>query len=354
LDRFYPFVTNFLKPHQRDVTKMLLYTAQASHPLVPPEDLQPVLRAIADRFIADCNSVDVMAVGLNAVREICSRCPLAIDQDLLQDLVEYKKHRSKTVMMAARSLICVYRHSNPELLHKRDRGRPTEDTGEREIQRYGEQTAKDFIPGADYLLKFDEEDQDQEEWTSASEDEDDDGEEGWIDVAHSSDEEEIKEEITPEEMENKIKQSQEISSSRIFTQEDFRRLNDMKLAKQAGIKTDKKPSKASRKRKRQADEAQDREGLPGLDAIENVNKKRAHDRDSRLSTIMEGREGRGKYSFGPQRMNPNASTTNKEKLKKKTFMMIKHKPQLKSKQKRSFKERKDTLRKSLLKQRKRH
>lgn len=27
----------FLKPHQKDVTKMLLYTAQASHPLVPPE-----------------------------------------------------------------------------------------------------------------------------------------------------------------------------------------------------------------------------------------------------------------------------------------------------------------------------
>ena len=27
----------FLKPHQRDVTKMLLYIAQASHALVPPE-----------------------------------------------------------------------------------------------------------------------------------------------------------------------------------------------------------------------------------------------------------------------------------------------------------------------------
>ena len=34
---YYPYMQRFLKPHQRDVTKMLLYIAQASHALVPPE-----------------------------------------------------------------------------------------------------------------------------------------------------------------------------------------------------------------------------------------------------------------------------------------------------------------------------
>ena len=36
-----------------------------------------------------------MAVGLNSVREICARCPLAIDEDLLQDLAQYKNHKDK-------------------------------------------------------------------------------------------------------------------------------------------------------------------------------------------------------------------------------------------------------------------
>ena len=32
---------------------------------------------------------------LNSVREICTRCPLAISETLLQDLVQYKSHRDK-------------------------------------------------------------------------------------------------------------------------------------------------------------------------------------------------------------------------------------------------------------------
>ena len=33
---------------------------------------------------------------LNAVREICSRCPLSMNEDLLGDLVQYKHHRDKS------------------------------------------------------------------------------------------------------------------------------------------------------------------------------------------------------------------------------------------------------------------
>ena len=53
---------------------------------------------------------------------------------------------------------------------------------------------------------------------------------------------------------------------------------------------------------------------------------------------QEGREGRGKFSGGPQRMNPNASTTNREKKKNKAFMMVKHNYKLKEKKKRSFRD----------------
>lgn len=94
-----------------------------------------------------------------------------------------------------------------------------------------------------------------DEWESASEDEDmDDDSEGWIDVYHSSDEEQEKKEETPQEMENKKKLAQEVSSTRILSQEDFRRLQQAQLTKEAGLKT----ASQSKKRKQQADTSQDR------------------------------------------------------------------------------------------------
>ena len=64
-----------------------------------------------------------MAVGLNAIREICARAPLAMTTDLLQDLVQYKTTKNKTVMMAARSLMQLYRNVDSSKLHKKDRGK---------------------------------------------------------------------------------------------------------------------------------------------------------------------------------------------------------------------------------------
>ena len=46
-------------------------------------------------------------------------------QDLLRDLTEYRTHRNKSVMMAARSLIHLYRDLDPDMLHKKDRVRRT-------------------------------------------------------------------------------------------------------------------------------------------------------------------------------------------------------------------------------------
>ena len=58
---------------------------------------------------------------LNAVREVCVRCPLAMSEELLRDLTGYKTYKDKSVMMAARSLIHLYRETNPTMLHRRDR-----------------------------------------------------------------------------------------------------------------------------------------------------------------------------------------------------------------------------------------
>jgi hypothetical protein len=60
---------------------------------------------------------------LNAVREVCVRCPLAMSEELLRDLTTYKSYQDKSVMMAARSLIHLYRDLNPDMLHRKDRVR---------------------------------------------------------------------------------------------------------------------------------------------------------------------------------------------------------------------------------------
>lgn len=65
--------------------------------------------------------VIILLFSLNAVREVCVRCPLSMTSELLQDLTSYKSHHDKSVMMAARSLIQVFRDLNPHMLHRKDR-----------------------------------------------------------------------------------------------------------------------------------------------------------------------------------------------------------------------------------------
>ena len=46
-----------------DVTKMLQFAAQASHELLPPDVLEPVVSAVVSNFVTERNSAEVMAVG---------------------------------------------------------------------------------------------------------------------------------------------------------------------------------------------------------------------------------------------------------------------------------------------------
>lgn len=195
LFNFYPYLQRFMQPHQREVTRILQFAAQSSHELVPPDVLEPLLHSIANNFVTERNSADAMAIGINAIREICARCPLAMDEDLMQDLVHYKTYRERPVMMAERSLIHLFRRIRPELLHKKDRGRPTEAIDEMEAKNYGQVIAKDFVPGAEVLLK---DDHNEVEVNSESGSDDDE----WVDIPHSSDEEmEINSDVEEEEEE---------------------------------------------------------------------------------------------------------------------------------------------------------
>uniref|UniRef100_A0A1A9W0Z4 Protein SDA1 n=1 Tax=Glossina brevipalpis TaxID=37001 RepID=A0A1A9W0Z4_9MUSC len=360
---FYPYITRFMQPHQRQVTRILQFAAQASHELVPGDVVEPILKTVANNFITERNSSDVMAIGLNATREICQRCPLAMGEDLLRDLAMYKTYKEKSVMMAARSLIMLYREQLPALLHKKDRGRLTEAQAESKPRAYGEIQVHETVPGAEALLK-------KLKPASISSDEDSDSEMSqgeWVDVSHSdneassneeSDDNEEESEVESESEENSTEESngevssvilsdvkkntekesaKELALTRIFTDEDFKRINAANL---------KKTVTNARKRPLEKESSE----LVKLDSIEMIYKKRKHDRESRLETVKDGRVDREKYGWKDGRKNPECSKTNREKRKRKNFIMMRHKAQ--SKGKKSFREKQQALRRHLLHQKK--
>jgi protein SDA1 len=132
----YPYLQRYMGGHQRDVTAILAYTVQACHCLVPPDEVYGVLKTIAHNFITERCSGEQMAVGINAVRAICSRCPsvmntedegtssskrrstnnaleddnpmstnrVAFDMEgFAQDLAGYAKHRDRSAAVAGRA-----------------------------------------------------------------------------------------------------------------------------------------------------------------------------------------------------------------------------------------------------------
>lgn len=349
---FYPYITRFLNPHQRQVTRILQFAAQSAHELVPGDVFEPVLKTIVNNFVSERNSSDVMAIGLNAIREICARCPLAMNEDMLSDLVMYKGYKQKSVMMAARSLIMLYREQIPALLHKKDRGRPTEASLEVKAKEYGEIVAMDTIPGADVLVKGTKRPRNEEEEDSDSEweDEEDSDEDGWVNVNQDDDtlqeDSEDSDEEDPEdqqsEQEEKIdpkEAAKELLLNKILTDEDFRAIDVHNVKKHV-----------TSARKKANPEGQEKSEFVNLDAIEMIYKKKRSDRQSRLESVQAGRVDRVKYGYRDNRKNEHCSRTNREKKKNKNFLMMRHKAR--SKVKKSFRDKQIALRNHLTKQKK--
>ncbi|KAJ8884267.1 hypothetical protein PR048_016124 [Dryococelus australis] len=356
---YYPFLQRFLQPHQREVTKILQCLAQSAHELVPPDVLAPLLKTLVNNFVTERNSSDVMAVGLNAVREMCSRCPLVMNEDLLRDLTQYKKIQRTKCHDGCSARITRVRDLLLALLKPRQRGRPTEARIELKQKKYGEVDAKSYIPGAEVLLDTNKKHEDSVDVDSnESEDEDE-----WVDVDHSSDkscDQEMDEEVNlaeepvPLDKGEKTVEADGVSdhtekqqkaalasTQQILSDEDFRKIEAAQLSKEV--------TSVHKAKKRPAPEERNSRGeLVSLQDIENIFKKRRHDKEARLETVKRGQQDRLRYGgYQDRRQNPFASKTNREKRKTKNFMMIRHK--VRGKIKRSFKDKQIALRNHLLK-----
>ncbi|KAM3422672.1 Protein SDA1 [Cercospora zeina] len=196
----YSWFIKFLSHKQPSVTSFLASLAQASHNLVPPDLLEPLVVKIANEFVSEASAAEVCSAGLNGIREVCVRQPLAMTETLLQDLVQYRKSKDKGVQMAARGLLSLYREVGAELLKKRDRGRDAAlglRVGQNASVRFGAEEVAGGIEGLELLEKWREEqgigeEDDEEAWKNwEAEQNDSESSGGWINVESDGEDIEI-------------------------------------------------------------------------------------------------------------------------------------------------------------------
>uniref|UniRef100_A0A8C4QPG0 Protein SDA1 n=1 Tax=Eptatretus burgeri TaxID=7764 RepID=A0A8C4QPG0_EPTBU len=165
-----------------------------------------------------------------------------------------------------------------------------------------------------------------------------------------------------------------ISSSRLLTQSDFRKIRLMHIAKelQAPAPKGKKRKRSTahnkqeeKKAKGEDDDEKEEEDegdqsddearggeLLSINCIEHLHKKPKPDKASRLALAQAGKSERKEFVKRFRRMNPCSSTTNREKQKTKNYMMMRHSSAVRGKQKRSFREKQIALRDALLRKKK--
>lgn len=355
----YSYFIRYLTPRQHSVTSFLAALAQATHNLVPPDVLEPLVQKIANEFVSEASASEVASAGLNAIREICTRQPLAMNETLLQDLVLYRKSKDKGVIMAARGLIALYRDVNPEMLKRKDRGKEAVmglRSGERKEQRFGEEKAGE-IEGLDLLEKWKEEqraekdiddneadEEDDAGWeVESNPDSDDSG--GWINVVSDadieiSDSDDEKPKPKRARIDNSVrtpsaedkgnaveleKRTSNLATTKILTPADFAKLQELRLEENLN----KALPSAQRKRiaaqvtftNRHQDDPLTAAEIEGLAAM-----SKKSTREDKIAKSKEGKEERGEHRSTKaikqaKKQASGKSSTNREKARKKNFLM---------------------------------
>ncbi|KAI8435912.1 hypothetical protein MSG28_004095 [Choristoneura fumiferana] len=121
-----------------------------------------------------------------------------------------------------------------------------------------------------------------------------------------------KRKLNKQDIKEKVETARNIAMETIFTDEDFKRIDAAQVKKHiSGVK------------RKSAVEEEDESGeLVQLSAIENIHKKRKHDKSARLDSVLKGREERDKFGYKDRRKNIHCSKTNREKRKTKNYQMI--------------------------------
>jgi protein SDA1 len=374
----YSWFTKYLTPKQLNVTSFLASLAQATHNLVPPDAIEPLVVKIANEFVSEGCAAEVAAAGINAIREVALRQPLCMSETLLQDLVMYQKSKDKGVAMAAKGLQSLYREVYPEMLQKKQRGKLATMSiraGEVKPLRFGEEEAGG-IEGIELLEKYKEEqkkkkqeeraangengdkadDSDDsdawhsDEWEVASST-DSDSSDGWIDVYHSSDEEnepaakrqrtgdsnsDSDGESAPDLVDAAAKQAEadrisKLATTTILTPADLAKLQELRREAQM----DKLLGRAA-KRKKELIEKHIEDGVTAEDIELPAQLGKKMTKEEKLAVARENKPSREEHKSTQairkaRKEAEGKSTTNREKARKKNFLMTLGKARQKNK-----------------------
>lgn len=377
---FYSYFLKYLTPRQPSVTSFLASLAQSTHNFVPPDVLEPLIQKIANEFVSEAAAGEVAASGLNAIREICVRQPLAMNETLLQDLVMYKKSKDKGVMMAAKGLLGLYRQVGAEMLKKRDRGKDAAlnlKAGDQRQGRFGEEAVGE-IEGLELLEKWRQEERlkrreerglqpgesdgetDEEDWNAweVKEDESDDSG-GWInvdsddDIEISDDEDDkpaakkVKFDVEDDNKENDAKDTNSVepakpsmlATTRILTPADLAKIQELRVSASVSSILGKAhkshhatAAAAQTHSQRHMDDELTAAEIEGLASLSKGKTTRAQ----RLALLQEHKTDREEHKSKAARKKERKETegkssTNKEKARKKNFMMTLGKAKKKAK-----------------------
>ena len=369
----YSYFLKYLTPRQPSVTSFLASLAQATHNLVPPDVLEPLVQKIANEFVSEAAAAEVASAGLNAIREMCVRQPLAMNDTLLQDLVMYRKSKDKGVMMAAKGLLSLYREVGADMLKKRDRGKEAAmglRSGQRKEQRFGEEVVGE-IEGLELLEKWKEEEQQRQRMEkglpaekgsdeSEVEDEEDPGDwevdeaatddsVGWIDVesdkeidiSDSDEDKPIAKKTKVDSATSKVDEDKEnakdqaattalklstLATTRILTPADLAKLQELRLS--ASINQQLPASRRKRAAQQaaalQARHVDDPLTAAEIEGLASLSKKSTKADKIALAKAGKGDESVHQSTQAKRKEKKEAlgkSTTNKEKARKKNFMM---------------------------------
>ncbi|KAJ8508881.1 hypothetical protein ONZ45_g8889 [Pleurotus djamor] len=379
---YYTYIFKYLTYHQLRIPSILVALAQSVHDLTPPDALTPVIQKLANEFIHPGVASEVIAAGINAIREVCRRQPWAMEEDLLGDLIEYRKSKDKAVTAAARGLLQLYREVNPGMLKRRERGKEAAisvSAGSRQPLPFGHSAdaAVDIAGLAlleDHLKKLREEEgieegeeDDEAAWkdwdVESDSSESDSDSEPWVDVQSDGDSD-IEVSDSEDEKEDKEKPAEgaepdpedrisTLATTKILTPADFALLQDLRI--QAATKAVETGGGSKAKRKLaelEAERKAAREGVNEEDTFISENdilgprKKAKADYAERMASIQKGREGREKFGSrkGKKNKETASSSTNREKARNKPIMMILSSGVVRSKKKRSLREKQQKLR----------
>ena len=77
---FYPYILRYLNSHDKEkIGEIFAMIIEACHELVPPEDVKPVIDRIITNYVTEYCANQHITIGINAIREILTRMPLALD-----------------------------------------------------------------------------------------------------------------------------------------------------------------------------------------------------------------------------------------------------------------------------------